>query len=254
MKIARFQWQDKVNWGILEDDTIFALVGDLYGDFEKGRAMCQRQDVKLLAPAEPSIMVACGRNYMEHIQEMGWPVPEEPILFFKPANTVIGPEDDIIYPAVSEDLRYEAELCLVIKRQAKDVAEEEALNYVLGYTCGNDVTAIDLFKKDGFLARAKGFDTSGPLGPYLVTGLDPHNLAIKGRVNGETKQDGNTIQMVFSIEKLISCISAFITLRPGDVVWTGTPGGGACPVKVGDVVEVEIEGIGVLKNKLAAHR
>lgn len=252
MKIVRFQWQGKVNWGILEDDTIFALDGDLYGDFGKGKEMCQLPDVKLLAPVEPSITVACGRNYMDHIKEMGWPVPQEPLLFFKPANTVIGPEDDIIYPKVSQDLRYEAELCLVIKHQVKNVAEEEALDYVLGYTCGNDVTAKDLFDKDGILARAKGFDTSGPLGPFLVTGLDPHNLDIKGRVNGVTKQDSNTGLTIFSVEKLISYISAFMTLRPGDVVWTGTPAGGACPVKVGDVIEVEIEGIGVLRNKLVA--
>jgi len=252
MKILRFQWQGKVRWGILEDDTIFALNGDLYGDFEKGKEVCKLSDVRLLAPVEPSIMVACGRNYMDHIKEMGWSVPEEPSLFFKPANTVVGPEEDIVYPAVSRDLRYEAELCLVIKRLAKNVAEEEALDYVLGYTCGNDVTAMDLLEKDGLLARAKGFDTAGPLGPFLVIGLDPHNLAIKGRVNGVTKQDSNTSLMVFSVEKLISHISAFMTLRPGDVVWTGTPGGGACPVKVGDVIEVEIEGIGVLRNRVVA--
>jgi len=252
MKIARFHWEGKVNWGIVENNTIFALVGDLYGDFEKGEEMCKLQDVKLLAPAQPSITVACGRNYMDHIREMGWPVPQEPSLFFKPVNTVIGPDDDIIYPAVSQDLRYEAELCFVIKRQAKNVAEDGALDYVLGYTCGNDVTAIDLFEKDGFLARAKGFDTAGPLGPFLVTGLDPHNLTIKGRVNSETKQDSNTSLMVFSVEKLISCITAFMTLNPGDVVWTGTPRGGACPIKVGDIIEVEIEGIGILKNKVVA--
>jgi 2-keto-4-pentenoate hydratase/2-oxohepta-3-ene-1,7-dioic acid hydratase in catechol pathway len=252
MKIVRFQWQGKVRWGILEDDTIFALNGDLYGDFEKGEEVCKLQDVRLLAPVEPSIMVACGRNYMDHIKEMGWAVPQEPSLFFKPANTVVGPEEDIVYPAVSRDLRYEAELCLVMKRRAKNVAEEEALDYVLGYTCGNDVTAIDLFEKEGLLARAKGFDTAGPLGPVLAIGLDPHNLAIKGRVNGVTKQDSNTSLMIFSVEKLISHISAFMTLRPGDVVWTGTPGGGACPIKVGDVIEVEIEGIGVLRNKVVA--
>ena len=250
MKIVRFQWQGKVNRGILEDNTIFALVGDLYGEFEKGKELCQLPDVRLLAPVEPGITVACGRNYLDHIKEMGWPIPEEPNLFFKPANTVIGPEDDIIYPAVSQDLRYEAELCFVIKRRAKNVAEKDALDYVLGYTCGNDVTAIDLFQRDGILARAKGFDTAGPLGPVLVTGLDPRNLAIRGRVNGETKQDSNTNLMIFSVERLVSDISAFMTLQPGDVVWTGTPKGGACPVKAGDVIEVEVEGIGVLMNKL----
>ena len=252
MKIVRFPWQGKVTWGILEDDTIFALVGDLYGEFVKGKELCQLPDVRLLAPVEPGITVACGRNYLDHIKEMDWPVPEEPNLFFKPANTVIGPEDDIIYPAVSQDLRYEAELCFVIKRRAKNVAEQDAMDYVLGYTCGNDVTAIDLFQRDGILARAKGFDTAGPLGPVLVTGLDPRNLVIKGRVNGETKQDSNTNLMIFSVEKLISSITAFMTLQPGDVVWTGTPKGGACPVKVGDVIEVEVEGIGVLRNKLVA--
>lgn len=252
MKIVRFQRKDKVDWGILEDDTIFALVGDLYGDFGKGKELCQLGDVRLLAPVTPSITVACGMNYMKHIKELGWDVPKEPILFFKPANTVIGPEDNVIYPAIAHDLRYEAELCCVIKRQAKNVAEKEAMDYVLGYTCGNDVTAMDLSEKDGRLTRSKGFDTSGPLGPFLVTGLNPRNLAIKSRVNGETKQDGNTNLMLFNVEKLISYISTFLTLRPGDVVWTGTPGGGACPVKVGDVMEVEVEGIGVLKNKLVA--
>jgi 2-keto-4-pentenoate hydratase/2-oxohepta-3-ene-1,7-dioic acid hydratase in catechol pathway len=254
VKIARFQWQDKTNWGIVEDDTIFPLVGDLYGDFEKGKKLCQLKDVKLLAPVEPSITVACGRNYIDHIKEMGWDVPKEPGLFFKPANTVVGPEENIIYPAITRDLCYEAELCCVIKRLVSNVPEEEALNYVLGYTCGNDVTALDLFQKDGRLTRAKALDTSGPLGPFLVTGLDPHNLNIKGRVNGETKQDSNTSLMIFNVEKLISYISAFMTLRPGDVVWTGTPGGGTCPVKIGDVIEVEIESIGILRNKVVARK
>jgi 2-keto-4-pentenoate hydratase/2-oxohepta-3-ene-1,7-dioic acid hydratase in catechol pathway len=250
MKIARFHWQGKVNWGIVEDDRIFALVGDLYGDFQKGQELCQLGEVRLLVPAEPSIMVACGRNYADHMQEMGWAVPEEPALFFKPTTTLVDPTNDIMYPSVSQDLRYEAELCAVIKRRAKNVAQQEALDYVLGYTCGNDLTAMDLFSKDGRLTRAKGFDGSGPLGPFLVTELDPRNLAIKGRVNGETKQDSNTSLMVFHVDKLVSYISAFITLRPGDVVWTGTPKGGHCPVKAGDVIEVEVEGIGILKNSV----
>jgi len=252
MKIARFQWQDKVHWGILENNTVFSLVGNLYSEFEKGKELCQLKDVRLLAPAEPSITVACGMNYMDHLKEMGRPVSQEPVLFFKPANTVIGPEDDIVYPAVGQDLRYEAELCCIIKQEAKNVPEEKALSYVLGYTCGNDLTLMDLLEKDGRTTRAKGFDTSGPLGPFLVTGINPHNLAIKGRVNGKTIQDSNTSRMLFNIEKLISYISAFLTLRPGDVIWTGTPKGGAYPVKIGDIIEVEIEGIGILKNKVVA--
>lgn len=254
MKIVRFEWQGKVSWGILEDETIFALDGDLYGKFDRGKEMCRLSDVRLLAPAEPTTGVACGRNYMDHIKEMNWPVPEEPNLFFKPANTVIGPADDIIYPAISTDLRYEAELCLVIKKLARNVPEEKAMDYVLGYTCGNDVTAIDWFiKSEGQdLARTKACDTAGPLGPWLVTDIDPHNVAIKGRVNGETRQDSHTNLMIFSVPRLIRDITAFLTLRPGDVVWTGTPKGGASPVKMGDVIEVEIEGIGVLKNKIVA--
>lgn len=254
MKIVRFRWQGGVYWGILEGESIFALEGDIYGKFDRGKEMCQLREVKLLAPAEPKNGVACGRNYLDHIREMGWPVPEEPNLFFKPVNTVIGPEDDIIFPSPSKDLRYEAELCLVIKKLAKNVPEEKARDYVLGYTCGNDVTAIDLFEKDKILARAKGFDTAGPLGPCLVTDIDPHNLAIKGRVNGETRQDSHTSLMIFSVPRLISVITAFMTLYPGDVVWTGTPKGGASPIKVGDVIEVEVEGIGVLKNKLVASK
>jgi len=254
MKIVRFQWQDKVNWGIVEDDTVFSLVGDLYSGFEKGKVLCQLRDVRLLAPAEPSIMVACGRNYTGTIKQLGVAMPKEPALFFKPASTVVDPGGDIIYPPISHDLRYEAELCCIMKREAKNVSEEKALDYVLGYTCGNDCTLMDLFEKDERLTRAKGFDTSGPLGPFLVTDIDPHNLAIKGRVSGETKQDSNTGLMIFSIEKLISYISAFLTLRPGDVVWTGTPEGGHCPVKVGDVIEVEIEGIGLLKNRVVARK
>ena len=252
MKIARFQWRDKVTWGILENNTIFSLVGNLYSEFDKGKELCQLKDVRLLAPAEPSITVACGMNYIDHIKERGEPVPQEPVLFFKPANTVIGPEDDIVYPAVAQDLRYEAELCCIIKQEAKNVPEEKALSYVLGYTCGNDLTLMDLLKKDGRSTRAKGFDTSGPLGPFLVTDVNPHNLAIKGRVNGETIQDSNTNLLLFNIEKLISHISAFLTLRPGDVIWTGTPKGGSHPVKTGDIIEVEIEGIGVLRNKVVA--
>jgi 2-keto-4-pentenoate hydratase/2-oxohepta-3-ene-1,7-dioic acid hydratase in catechol pathway len=252
MKIVRFQWRGKVNWGILEGDTIFSLSGDLYGDFKRDKKLCQREDVRLLAPVESSITIACGMNYMDHIKEMGWEIPKEPALFFKPATTVVGPDDDVVYPAISQDLRYEGELCCVIKRPAKNVPEKEALNYVLGYTCGNDFTGFDLNKKDGRLTRAKGFDTSGPLGPCLVTGLDPHNLNIKSRLNGELKQDSNTGLTIFTVEKLVSYISGFLTLRPGDVVWTGTPRGGACPVKVGDVTEVEIEGIGILRNKVVA--
>jgi len=252
MKIARFSWQGGVRWGVVEDETVYALDGDLYGRFRHGNRLCSLQEVKLMAPCEPRIGIACGRNYMDHIKEMNWPVPEEPNLFFKPLHTVIGTGDDIVYPPISTDLRYEAELCVVMKKRASRLSEAEALDYVLGYTCGNDVTAIDWFIKSQDLTRAKGFDTAGPLGPWLVTDIDPHNLAIKGRVNGETRQDSHTSLMIFTVPTLLRYITAFMTLHPGDVVWTGTPKGGASPVKAGDVIEVEIEGIGVLKNRVVS--
>ena len=256
MKIIRFRKQDQESWGVLENERVFALEGDLYGDFKKGKEICTLQQVKLLAPVEPTIMVCCGMNYAERFREdysrnAGFKPTAEPTIFFKPASAVVGPLDDVVFPPMAETLRYEAELCMVIKRRARNVPEGEALDYILGYTCGNELGALDLVKKDRWMTRAKGFDTSGPLGPCLVTGLDPHNLSIKSRVNGEKKQDGHTSLMIFSIEKLISYISAFMTLRPGDIIWTGTPEG-ACNVHVGDVMEVEIEGIGVLRNKVIA--
>jgi len=252
VKIARFEWQGKPTWGIVEGEDIYSLVGNIYEKFEKGARLRQLKDVKLLAPAEPRITIACGMNYMDHIKELGWDPPKEPALFYKPLHTVIGTEDNVIYPKISHNLCYEGELCFVIKRKAKDVPEEKAMDYVLGYTCGNDFTLPDISEKDGRLTRSKGFDTSGALGPFLVTGLDPHNLRIRSRFNNKLQQDSNTNQLIFKVGKLVSHISAFMTLMPGDVVWTGTPGGGLCPVKVGDVIEVEIEGIGTLRNRVVA--
>ncbi len=254
MKILRCQRQGKVHWGILEgEDKVFALDGDLYGEFTKGRELCRLADVKLLAPAEPTIMVACGMNYAARFKEGGMikDPPAEPIIFFKPATAVIGSHEDVVFPAIAREMRYEGELCVVMKRQARNVPENEAMKYVLGYTCGNELGAMDLMKRDRWLTRAKGFDNSGPLGPFLVTGLDPHNLTIQSRINNQTKQKSHTSRMIFRVEKLISYISGFMTLRPGDVIWTGTPEGN-CNVQVGDVMEVEIEGIGVLRNKVAA--
>lgn len=253
MKILRFHWQGATIWGILEEpDRIFALEGDIYGTFQKGRALCRLPEVKLLAPAEPTIMVACGMNYPARFKERGWAEqPQEPIIFFKPATAVVGPLDDVVFPAMAKEMRYEGELCVIMKRQARNVAEKDAMSYILGYTCGNELGAMDLMKKDRWMTRAKGFDSSGPLGPFLVTDLDPHNLAIRSRINGETKQDGHTSRMIFRVEKLVSYISAFMTLRPGDVIWTGTPEGN-CNVKTGDIMEVEIEGIGILRNKVTA--
>ena len=252
MKILRFQFHGKRQWGILEEpDTICALEGNLYGEFKKGEKLCCLSEARLLAPAEPTIMVACGMNYRARLRDKGWEEPAEPIIFFKPATAVIGPLDGVVFPAIAKEMRYEGELCVVMKRQARNVAEKDAMDYVLGYTCGNELGAMDLMKKDKWMTRAKGFDGSGPLGPCLVTGIDPHNLSIRSWVNGELKQDGHTSLMIFSVPRLVSFVSGFMTLRPGDVIWTGTPPG-VCNVKVGDVMDVEIEGIGLLKNTVVA--
>lgn len=253
MIVLRYLYQEKRGWGILEgEDRIFTLNGDIYGQFSKGKELCRLSDIQLLAPAEPTIMVACGMNYRERFQEGGLTnEPEEPIIFFKPATAVVATSEDVIFPSIAKEMRYEGELCVVMKRRAKNVSEKEAMHYVLGYTCGNELGAMDLLKRDRWITRAKGFDTSGPLGPFLVTDIEPHNLYIKSRLNGHTKQDSHTSLMIFRVDKLISFISRFMTLRPGDVIWTGTPAG-CSNVKVGDLMEVEIEGIGTLRNKVVA--
>ncbi|HEX77916.1 MAG TPA: fumarylacetoacetate hydrolase family protein [Dehalococcoidia bacterium] len=252
MKIARFEHEGKVGYGILEEDTLFALEGELFGKFHRGPEIAPLREVQLLAPVQPSIVVCAGLNYMRHIQERGLSPPKEPLLFFKPSSSVIGHLEDIVYPALSQQTCYEGELCLIIKRPARGITEGEALDYILGYTCGNDLTARDIMEKDGNNTRAKSFDTFCALGPCIAIGLDGSNLAIQSRVNGRVQQDSSTKEMIFGIEKLVSYISQFMSLRPGDVIMTGTPSGGLCPIQVGDVLEVEIEGIGVLQNKVVA--
>ncbi len=249
MRLARIQHGETAVWGIVEDGNIYFLDGDLYGDYTKGARIGAVADAKLLAPAEPTIIVACGLNYMGEIRHLGVEVPQEPSLFFKPPTAVLDPGVEIPYPAITDMLSHEAELCCVMKRAARNVPEDKALNYVLGYTCGNDIGMMDILKKDnGVLTRAKGFDMSSALGPWLETDLDPTNLAIKGRINGEIIQDSNTSEMLFSAARIISYISKFMTLRSGDVVFTGTPENGHYVVNIGDVMEVEIEAIGVLRT------
>ncbi|MDI3311879.1 MAG: fumarylacetoacetate hydrolase family protein, partial [Thermoanaerobacterium sp.] len=175
--------------------------------------------------------------------------PDEPTLFIKPATAAIGHDDYIVIPKMSERVDYEGELAVVIKKTAKDVSEDEALDYVLGYTIANDVTARDLQSKDGQWTRAKSFDTFLPIGPWIETDLDPSNLEIKTYVNGVLKQHSNTKHLIFSVPKLVSFISHVMTLNPGDVILTGTPSG-VGPIKSGDIVTIEIEGIGKLINKV----
>lgn len=247
MKLARILHQGTPRWGTIEGDEIYALEGDLYGAFSKGARLASLKDAKLLAPAEPTIIVACGLNYMGEIKHLGAAIPKHPSLFFKPATTLMGPGVTIPYPAITNNLSHEAELCCVMKRTARNVPEGKALEYVLGYTCGNDIGMMDILKEDGgLITRAKGFDNSSALGPWIETDLDPDNANIKGIINGEVIQSANTSEMLFKAARIIAFTSEFMTLRPGDVVYTGTPENGHYPVKVGDVMEVEIEGIGRL--------
>ena len=197
----------------------------------------------------PTKIVAVGRNYVAHARELGHEVPTEPLIFLKPPSSVIGDGDEVVYPPQTANLHHEAELAVVMGRRCQAVPEAEALDYVRGYTCANDVTARDLQESDPQWTRAKGFDTFCPLGPVLVDDIDPGNLRVRMRVNGETRQDGNTADMLFPVAALVSYISQVMTLEPDDVILTGTPPGVGA-VQRGDLMEVEVEGIGVLTNRV----
>ena len=204
-------------------------------------------DVRLLSPILPSKVVAIGKNYADHAKEMGGDAPETPMIFLKPSTSVIGDGDIIRLPASSNEVHYEGELAVVIGRPARNVAREDALSFVLGYACANDVTARDQQRADVQFTRAKGYDSFCPLGPWLETVLDPSDLRLTTRVNGEIVQDGRTSQMIHDVATQIAFMSGVMTLLPGDVILTGTPAG-VGPIKDGDSVSVEIEGIGALTN------
>ncbi len=250
MKLARIEYGGTRQWTILDGDSLYALEGELYGRFSKGSRVCALVDAQLLPPAEPHTIIGCGMNYMDTVRQLNAKVPQEPSLFFKPVEALVGHGEEACSLPISADTRYEAELCAVMKRRAWRVKETEAYEYVLGYTCGNDMTLWDVRERDGRLTRAKGYFKSAPLGPFLVTDIDPHSLRIQSRVNGDTKQDGNTRDQIFSTAHIISHVTQFLPLEPGDVLFTGSPGGGHHPINVGDVVEVEIDGIGILRNRV----
>lgn len=208
--------------------------------------------VKFLPPVTPAKIVAVGLNYIDHANELRLPVPEEPIIFLKPPSAVIGNDDPIVLPKQSKRVDYEGELAVVIKKRCKNVSKEKAQEFILGYTCFNDVTARDLQAKDVQWTRAKSFDTFAPLGPFIAEIEDVSKLKIETRVNGVVKQKSNTSNMIFDVPTLIEFVSSIMTLEPFDVIATGTPAGiGA--LKAGDLVEIEIEKIGVLRNSVVSH-
>ncbi len=195
----------------------------------------------------PTKIIAIGLNYRDHAEEMNVLLPEYPIIFMKPPTTVIGNGDYIVYPPETKELHYEGELAVVIRDRTKNVSEEEARSHIAGYTCANDITARDLQRQDGQWTRSKSFDTFCPLGPGIVSDIDPLHLEIITRLNKTVKQHSNTKNLIFNVYSLVSYVSRMMTLLSGDIIITGTPGG-IGPMEVGDIVEVEIEGIGVLKN------
>ena len=248
MRFGRFMFHDREVFGVVEDD--FAVTVARPEDREAlGLEQFPMQDAVVLPPVIPTKIVAIGLNYRAHAAEMQKPLPEEPLMFLKPVTAIIASGEAIVIPLQSRRVDFEGELAVVIGRRCRNVSPDEAAGYVLGYTCMNDVTARDLQKKDVQYTRAKGFDTFAPLGPFLVTDIDPSNLRIQTILKGEQRQDSNTAEMIFSVPQLISFVSAVMTLLPGDIISTGTPSG-VGPVQPGDLVEVQIQNIGRLRNSV----
>lgn len=253
MRIVRYLWEGEPRWGLVEGDVVLAASGDPFQGLRPGEAVGPIDQLTLLPPVVPSKIIAIGLNYLDHITEDApqFQVPDNPIIFLKPPSSLVGHGAPIVLPQGAEHVDSEAELAVVIGRRARYVRPEQALDVVLGYTCSNDVSARDYQFRDGQWARAKGFDTFTPLGPMIVTDLDPRDLAITSRVNGTVHQQSTTAKLLFSVPELIAFISRVMTLEPGDVIMTGTP---AHPPRMrpGDVVEIEIAGIGVLRNVAVA--
>jgi 2-keto-4-pentenoate hydratase/2-oxohepta-3-ene-1,7-dioic acid hydratase in catechol pathway len=249
MRLVRFRHGDRIATGAIQpgSDTIQVIAGTFFEDPLPTGDEVAIDDVMLLAPVLPSKLVCVGKNYAAHAAEFGMDVPEEPLLFLKPSTAVIGPGDAIRLLPISRRIDYEGELAVVMGRLARNIRAEDASRFILGYTCANDVTLRDLQKTDDQWARAKGFDGSAPLGPWIETSVDPTDAVIETRLNGDVVQHASTSDMVFGVAELIAYVTSFMTLLPGDALLTGTPEG-VGRLQGGDVVEVEVEGVGTLRN------
>jgi 2-keto-4-pentenoate hydratase/2-oxohepta-3-ene-1,7-dioic acid hydratase in catechol pathway len=249
MRIARVESGGQPVWAIVEGDTVYRLDGSPFDSPRRGERIGDLSSTRLLAPCQPTKVICIGLNYRAHAAETGQELPKEPLMFLKPPTSVIGPGDDVVWAPDSKKIDYEAELAVVFKKRAKHVARGAYKDYVLGYTCANDISARDFQRGDGQWARAKGSDTFCPIGPWIETDVDPNDLRISGKLDGEIKQDSRTSDLVFNLDFLISHLTKYFTMEPGDVLITGTPAGiGDMPV--GSEYEVTIEGIGSLKNKM----
>jgi 2-keto-4-pentenoate hydratase/2-oxohepta-3-ene-1,7-dioic acid hydratase in catechol pathway len=252
VRIVRYRSDSEILTGVLDGDTVRQARGDMFDRLAIGPVAGSLEDIEIVAPVVPGKLIAIGLNYRDHIeQDTQMEVPENPIIFLKPPSAIIGPDAPIILPDGPEKIDAEAELCIVIGKRCRNVKAADAASVILGYTCGNDVSARDYQYRDGQWVRAKGFDTFAPLGPAIVTDVDPSSLAVSSRVNGEQRQSSSTSYLLFDVPALVEFISGVMTLEPGDVIMTGTPAG---PPKLspGDVCEIEIEGLGVLRNPVEA--
>lgn len=254
MKIVRFRHQGEERHGVLRDDVIQPITGSIFDAASiasaGNAASIPLASVKLLAPVKPGKLVCVGLNYVLHAKESGVPMPDEPMLFMCSPQAIIGPDDQIVLDNGNDRIDYEAEIAIIVGKQAKNVRAANAAEYILGYTCANDVSNRDLQRKDGQFTRAKSFDTYKPMGPWIETELDPDLQEIRLFQNGEARQSSNTSDMIFSTRFIFEFVSSIMTLEPGDVIITGTPSG-VGPMKSGDRIEVEIAGIGRLTNTVA---
>jgi 2-keto-4-pentenoate hydratase/2-oxohepta-3-ene-1,7-dioic acid hydratase in catechol pathway len=251
MRLVRFRHGDRIATGAVQpgSDVIQLIAGTFFEDPLPTGDEVPIDDVMLLAPVLPSKLVCVGKNYAAHAAEFGMDVPEEPLLFLKPSTSVIGPGDAIRLLPISRRIDYEGELAVVMGRLARNVRAEDASRFILGYTCANDVTLRDLQRADDQWARAKGFDGSAPLGPWIETSVDPTDAVVETRLNGDVVQHASTADMVFGVAELVEYVTSFMTLLPGDALLTGTPEG-VGRLEAGDVVEVEVEGVGALRNEV----
>lgn len=254
MRVARYELKGVPYYGVLKGDVLERLIGAPFDGFVSSGEQDRLSEVRLLAPVHQPRIFGVAYNYKAHSAETNKPVPDLPVLFMKPSTAAIGPEDSILYPPDGENIHFEGELVVVIGKRARHVSESNALDFVFGYTCGNDISDRVLQRREsafGCLLAGKGSDTFAPLGPWIVAGIDHASQRVITRVNGEVRQDGNSRDLVFSVPYLVAYLSKYMTLLPGDVIMTGTPAG-VGPISVGDSIEVEIPEIGVLRNVVAA--
>lgn len=254
MRVVRY-WDTAANvarYGVIEGDAVREIEGHPYGEIKPTHAKRPLDGLRLMAPCEPTKIVAGGLNYHGHAKEIGLPISKVPVFFLKPPSSLIGHEEPIQYPPETQRLEYEGELAVVVRHPMRNTPPRDVLRCLLGYTCLNDVTARDIQVQGGnllHLCHSKSFDTFCPTGPWVVTDLDPRGLDLRVLLNGEVRQKTNTSDMIFPVEEMVSYFSQVMTLLPGDLICTGSPAG-IGPMQVGDIVEVTIEGIGTLRNRI----